>query len=381
MTGGLDVPPPSACSSYLEDDADNSVGGSCGMKAWDRLVRRACSREDAVLPAERWVWRPTRCELPEWDAVRFCHALGPRRLLFIGDSTMHQLQGTLKSLLYEGYARRRRQSNTVAATSPFCGDNVFFSLSDTLVHHAFGSGNRGSHWLEPLLRLEPDIVVVSAGAHLNPPENHLKLFRTILGSVTRGWRKIKRRLVRPGRPWVPTLLWKTQSPGHDDCWHTGVVAPRRPGEPFHNSTKFNWMHFRAFDRIAREVFERGAEGDAPGPDDDTGLLDVGFLYDRPDAHEAPPCSRTNSGDGNGGAGDADTNRDAEPTKDGWQGGTTSSCRPDCLHFAAPGPLDTGARVLLNELELGLGRAHGGRRRDSGGRSRSSSSRSQLKANP
>ena len=54
------------------------------------------------------------------------------------------------------------------------------------------------------------------------------------------------------------------------------------------------------------------------------VLDASFLYSRPDAHQAP-CGRP-----------------------------TDTCKADCLHFAAPGAMDTIGRVLLNELEQGLG---------------------------
>ena len=38
----------------------------------------------------RLQWTPSGCQLPAWNATRFCALLGGKKLLFVGDSTMQQ---------------------------------------------------------------------------------------------------------------------------------------------------------------------------------------------------------------------------------------------------------------------------------------------------
>ena len=37
---------------------------------------------------EQYQWKPSFCDLPAWDANAFCHLLGNRTVLLVGDSTM-----------------------------------------------------------------------------------------------------------------------------------------------------------------------------------------------------------------------------------------------------------------------------------------------------
>ena len=302
FTDGVLVPAPSACRSI---PSRAHVGGGCGCQARAR-VERACVGGDVVLPHEHWTWTPNECTLPPWNAASFCRALDGRRILFVGDSTMHQTASTLRALVWEA-VRQEESGNASASTTASsqakaqlvqCMDHIDFALSDTLVRHNFGVMNRGEYWLEPVARFKPDIVVVSVGAHLHPrsasdvpssgkgggeemagrrggdrggvhvheegesslPSDPVALFRSIVGSILRGWHKIHRQLVkRRGKlstrtttqssTYRPVLVWKTISPGHDDCFKYASPGTNA------NSTKFNWAYFQLYDTIARAMFE------------------------------------------------------------------------------------------------------------------------------
>ena len=91
--------------------------------------------------------------------------LGGRRLLFIGDSTMQQAAATL--------------ANLVEWESADCAGQLYFGGSDTLVHREFGAFNRGPDWTEWVEAYRPDLVVVSAGAHIYNQSN----FKEVLNAV------------------------------------------------------------------------------------------------------------------------------------------------------------------------------------------------------
>lgn len=55
-----------------------------------------------VTRREQFEWKPLYCTMPRWDALSFCTALGARKLLIIGDSTVAQAAVTLMGMLYEG---------------------------------------------------------------------------------------------------------------------------------------------------------------------------------------------------------------------------------------------------------------------------------------
>ena len=109
-------------------------------------------------PAVRsWRWEPHSCELPSWNASLFCDALGSRKLLFIGDSLMGNLAQTLINYAVPGG----------------CGARVVYTTSH-LLNEPFllGQASGGlrkqpwSTWREDVERHRPDIVVLSAAAHV-----------------------------------------------------------------------------------------------------------------------------------------------------------------------------------------------------------------------
>ena len=78
-------------------------------------------------PALDWEWKPRACELVPWDELKFCELLGRRKVLIVGDSTLMQTAGTLKSMLYHGRARDMNYTGS-------CHENILFAQSDHMVH-------------------------------------------------------------------------------------------------------------------------------------------------------------------------------------------------------------------------------------------------------
>jgi hypothetical protein len=51
---------------------------------------------------EKYKWKPTSCELLEWNASQFCALLGNQHMLLVGDSLMEQTAITLMSMVQQG---------------------------------------------------------------------------------------------------------------------------------------------------------------------------------------------------------------------------------------------------------------------------------------
>ena len=76
--------------------------------------------------AKSFEWRPRHCRLVEWDSSHFCSVLGERRLLMVGDSTMHQHFVVLHNAIVWGAALLAN------ASSSDCESQLGFEFSDTL---------------------------------------------------------------------------------------------------------------------------------------------------------------------------------------------------------------------------------------------------------
>ena len=312
----------------------------CDSTLKDRTPRRR--------PSECYAWQPSACHLPGWSAKEFCrHSLGRRRLLIVGDSTMMQFAWSLWSLV-------RGQ----------CEDQIDYAGADTLLGGCMGNLGRGPELGQIFSEREklgqrPDIVVLSAGAHIYKTKcgfgafrgpdcvdapmrcthhDHVK-YKTMHSQMTRNelppasrerelnrmnttehveaMRFVLRRTLEAttklrdearhasNGTWLPEFIWKSQSPGHLHC--QSAHGPQQPfaGYPNYPSTEymFNWPAFPHFDREARDTASRS--------DGSLHYMDASMLYQRPDGH-----------------------------------GTDIL---DCLHYCTPGPLDEVARVLQHVL--------------------------------
>jgi len=310
--------------------------------------------------AEQFVWRPTHCRLAEWNAQRFCHALRARRLAFVGDSTIRQVAWTVWSL--------------VRAANATCADQLWYESSDTLVNGCLGYYGRGGSVEQIVQRLveagrRPDIVVLSAGAHVyrtrcdypafkgsgcaqgpmrctHPQADHFKkivfsqgavnshlvadpaiqrtTFNFVVDDMLRQTQRLLAAAAKDGlRP--VRFIWKSVSPGHPDCFSHLEHGPQ-PFGGYATDAPYNWASFPAFDEAAR-----AASAMSNGTIE---YMDVSMLYDRVDGH----------------GGYSNYSEIQNPSAE--------IGKADCLHFCTPGPLDEVARVLQQHL-LGVEAGHAG----------------------
>eukprot|EP00931_Biecheleriopsis_adriatica_P065048 TRINITY_DN39667_c0_g2_i1.p1 TRINITY_DN39667_c0_g2~~TRINITY_DN39667_c0_g2_i1.p1 ORF type:complete len:161 (-),score=15.43 TRINITY_DN39667_c0_g2_i1:24-455(-) len=102
-----------------------------------------------------------------------------------------------------------------------------------------------------------------------------------------------------------SLVWRTQLPGHEDraAYKQPGYAPLCVNKSNSRCKYTNWGMAEDFDEIARTKFIAAGHH----------ILDMSFLYQRPDGHTG-----------------------------------------DCLHWCAPGPLNTIGQVFLSMLQQGFG---------------------------
>jgi hypothetical protein len=206
------------------------------------------------------------------------------------DSTMQQTASTLMNSLFP--AKCQRQITSI--------------LSDTLIGENFGVMNRGPIWYKAVQFTsvpKPEIVILTAGAHINGNGDFVKVMDTVLAGIQR----LKR--FQPGL----TVAWKTQQPG--GCTHS-IFEPKNvvkaaatsfvDQEPRNRS--YNWDQFYQRDLY---VLSRLQELDIP-------YLDMRMLYSRSDAHRSSSGQKITAG-------------------------------ADCLHLCSPGPLDVIAPLFQNLL--------------------------------
>ena len=245
----------------------------------------SCTRRGRSPPRPMF-WVPSMCDLAFWDPMQFCAALGNRTLMFIGDSTVQQAAVTVMNAVMwaDGAVARGR-----------CQKQILYGHSDTLVGRPMGGKNRGKLWKTLVAELKPDIVVVSAGAHIFGADDFLGMLKEV-------WSQYE---AMGGTR--PHLVWKTQQPagctaepqtqleplspvlqtaGLWDalalcgssmaCSHGHLHASLTANARAARELPYNWGTFRARDALAKEFFRGRAA-----------VLDLEPLYYRSDAHVAP----------------------------------------------------------------------------------------------
>lgn len=287
-------------------------------------------------------WRPRTCRLVDWSSAHFCALLGSRRrVLLVGDSTMHQAFVTLHNYVRWG-ARSSRVGRQNKAWGTDCAARIAYWSSDTLIGESYGTVlggmNRGETLTNALANVTalqaaegspPPLVLLSAGAHikLEPGDTHgfshawsmdaqhaqKTPFDLLISKVATVLRPFRDRAM---------LVWKIQNPA--GCGAS--VLDRLPYDGHANSTfwraqirkgthaPWQWPYFGTMDASAARAL-RGIAS----------VLDTTPISLRADAHISSP--------GTGGAG--------------------FRKKHDCLHLchgsADGGPLGLLPRLLLHAL--------------------------------
>ena len=231
---------------------------------------KQCSVGNCRTFADRYEWRPATCQLVPWDVAAFCSRLGGRTMLWIGDSTMDEAARVVAAFAGWGDVG--------------CAKQVQSATSDTLGRAKYGAGGRGPSWPSYVRESRPDVVVLTAGAHIHGDGNFEKVLQAVADERARHF------------PELP-LIWKTSSPGGcaaqplselpDAAWwrayserngYAGRYDSNQPryvptGGIFHNGT-YNWREFQRRDAYARRFW---AEHNGS-------VLDLSPLHYRADAH-------------------------------------------------------------------------------------------------
>lgn len=213
---------------------------------------KAENARDTRSQRELYRWQPSNCTLLTWNATRFCELLGPRRMLFVGDSTQVQTFATL--------------TNMIQAGNGSCNSNITFGRSNVLVYGLKGGKNL-HEWVQ--ISNLPDIVVVTCAAHLHD----LGDMMFVLEHLTPMLQRVHDLYHAAGKN--VSVAWKTSNPPHFNCTlvrePTTAVAP----ELIHDGEKYpEWNLFAQFDAMAVNA-SKGLN---------MTVLDMTPLRLRPDAH-------------------------------------------------------------------------------------------------
>ena len=73
----------------------------------------------------KYRWQPEKCELPKWNAYKFCNVLGKKKVLIIGDSTSNQMAAVTRNMI--------AQANISDNSLYECTHKINFIFSDCLV--------------------------------------------------------------------------------------------------------------------------------------------------------------------------------------------------------------------------------------------------------
>jgi hypothetical protein len=105
-------------------------------------------------------WVPQDCQLLDWNATTFCHHLGNRTILFLGDSTMEQTASVVMNAI-----------SSQLGLKVGCQTNIMFARSNQLgmenvERNPHWSAERNAQWSFLVDAFMADVVVVNSGAHV-----------------------------------------------------------------------------------------------------------------------------------------------------------------------------------------------------------------------
>ena len=147
-------------------------------------AKRACQGME-----QTYSWQPTNCHVPTWDAHRFCQVLAGRRLVFTGDSVMHQYAMVVM--------------NAVALGGANCSESLFYANSNTLMPIDLPNRTSELPWNVTVATVKPEVVIMNTHAHVWGAERFQQIVRDVAADRER---------------FFPDLaLVRVHSPGHLAC--------------------------------------------------------------------------------------------------------------------------------------------------------------------
>ncbi|KAL9266866.1 YLS7-like protein [Drosera capensis] len=304
---------------------------------------------------ESWRWKPSHCDLPRFNGLKFLELMSNKTLAFIGDSVARNQMESLLCILWQVEAPKNRGNHHMQRWY-FRSKNVMIVRiwSSWLVQHTaepFSYVPKGVDKLhldkpdETFMQyiLDFDVVVLSSGHwfakrsvyllnneivgfQLWTPPNHerskinnIKAFgisvETILTAMA----------THPN--YTGLTIVRSYSPDHYEggAWNTGgsctgKVKPALPGQIVHSEFT-NIMHEKqvmGFNRAIKKKTNRS----------NLKLMDIteAFSY-RHDGHPGPY-------------------RNPDPNKQTKRGPDGRPPPQDCLHWCMPGPVDTWNEIVL-----------------------------------
>jgi len=284
---------------------NNIYQGQCAsLPEWYSGNGCACGDFEDV-----YKWKPRFCALHRWNGNGFCTALGKRRLLLVGDSTMLQL-----------FMRLNNALNATARSSCTCARQLFFGMSGTLMGRALGRLNYGTHWVPLVKAVKPDVLVVGTSSHIFGSD----VFRDAIRSFAHD--------LDAKFPDLP-VLWKASPPY--GCGK--AILSHYPDEDFWST------HLRPLygypEALERDHFVRVLLGSR------VTWFDFKPMWLRTDSH---PGTWAHKGSWKA---PARPIPDSRNITDGFsfRGGVSLGARGDCLHQCFNGPIHYQLRVLLSLL--------------------------------
>jgi len=240
---------------------------------------KGCACHDFV---DEYEWQsPT---LPPFNATETCRMLGKRTVLYIGDSTAHEAASTLM--------------NSFRPAGETCQTQITFALSDTLIGRKYGALNRGRRWTTRVEMVQPDIIILSVGAHIVTNDT---IYMNVIDQVFSEIEAMKKNI-----PPHVKFAWQTQVPAGCSEKITSPQNVNFAGELSMELSDYN--HGQFYQRDLMLISRLQAIG--------MPYMDLRMLYSRTDSHI---------------------------------NGQTGAKQPDCLHVCVPGPLDVMGRLFQKLL--------------------------------
>ena len=186
--------------------------------------------------------------------------------MLIGDSTMLQSYTALANMITLGFL--------TGHGTHYCGSNINFVLSDTLLGYNMGNYNRGPTWQKVINSTLPKIVIMGAGAHIKNI-SHFPVFLTELTdqivrfpetAIATRYKEHRKSL---------SLYWKTQQPG--GCMPDISHFAKHKKSCVDQQLNYSYNHGMFMDwdeQIIHQLLARTK----------VGITDMRMLYLRPDAH-------------------------------------------------------------------------------------------------